>query len=149
MPATLDTELEMGRVTAHAKIENLEDVMMVRAGKLDPSAVRSVEVADALIDTGCTVMGLPKRYIEQLGLNLIRTKNTVAATGMTEARIFGTVRLTVQDRDCPLDVMELPDECPVIIGQIPLEYFDFVVDLRERKLIGNPAHNGEQIYEML
>ena len=26
-----------------------------------------------------------------------------------------------RDRDCPTDVTELPDECPVLIGQIPLE----------------------------
>ena len=35
-----------------------------------------------------------------------------------------------------------------MIGQIPLEYLDFVVDLGSRKLIGNPAHGGEQMYEM-
>jgi hypothetical protein len=30
-----------------------------------------------------------------------------------------------------------------------LEYMDFVVDPRQQKLIGNPAHNGEQMYEMM
>ena len=44
--------------------------------------------------------------------------------------IYGTVRLTVQGRDCPTDVTELPDDCPVLIGQIPLELLDFVVDLK-------------------
>ena len=70
-------------------------------------------------------------------------------TGLTQAKIYGTVQLTIDGRECPLDVMEVPDECPVVIGQIPLEYMDFVVDLRQRKLIGNPAHNGEQMYEMM
>jgi hypothetical protein len=29
-----------------------------------------------------------------------------------------------------------------------LEHLDFVVDLRDRKLIGNPAHGGEHVYEL-
>jgi hypothetical protein len=35
----------------------------------------------------------------------------------------------------------------VLIGQIPLETLDFVVDPVGQKLIGNPAHGGEHIYE--
>jgi hypothetical protein len=47
-----------------------------------------------------------------------------------------------------MDVLEVPDGLPVLIGQIPLEHLDFVVDLRNRKLIGNPAHGGEHMYEL-
>lgn len=32
---------------------------------------------------------------------------------------------------------------------LPLEHLDFVVDLRSRTLIGNPAHGGEHVYELL
>jgi hypothetical protein len=35
-----------------------------------------------------------------------------------------------------------------IIGQIPLEYLDFVVDPRSQKLTGNPAHGGEHMFEL-
>lgn len=35
-----------------------------------------------------------------------------------------------------------------LIGQIPLEHLDFVVDLRNRKLTGNPTHGGEHVYEL-
>ena len=47
-----------------------------------------------------------------------------------------------------MDVMEVPDDTPVLIGQLPLEQLDFVVDLQSRSLIGNPAHGGEQMYEL-
>jgi len=47
-----------------------------------------------------------------------------------------------------MDVMEVPDDIPVLIGQLPLEQLDFVVDLRSRSLIGNPAHGGEHIFEL-
>jgi hypothetical protein len=35
----------------------------------------------------------------------------------------------------------------VLIGQIPLERLDFVVDPQGNRLIGNPAHGGEHIIE--
>ena len=149
MPTTTESEPEVGRVTTHAKIENIGDLFEVAKGRLKPEDVRTVEVDDALVDTGCTVMGLPTRFINQLGLTLKRTKQALAMTGLTQAKIYGTIQLTIDGRECPLDVMEVPDECPVVIGQIPLEYMDFVVDPRQQKLIGNPAHNGEQMYEMM
>jgi hypothetical protein len=62
--------------------------------------------------------------------------------------MFEAVRLTIQGRSCTMDVLEVPDDAPVLIGQIPLEHLDLVVDLRDRKLVGNPAHGGEHVYEL-
>jgi hypothetical protein len=62
--------------------------------------------------------------------------------------MFEAVRLTIQGRQCTMDVLEVPDTVPVLIGQIPLEHLDLVVDLRSRSLIGNPAHGGEHMYEL-
>lgn len=58
------------------------------------------------------------------------------------------VRLAIIGRSCTMDVMEVPDGVPALIGQIPLKHLDFVIDLRNRKLTGNPAHCGEHVYEM-
>lgn len=56
--------------------------------------------------------------------------------------------MTIQGRDCPCDVVEVPDDCPVLVGQVPLELMDFVVDPVNQRLIGNPAHGGEQIVDL-
>jgi hypothetical protein len=58
------------------------------------------------------------------------------------------VRLTIQGRICTMDVMEIPDDTPVLIGQLPLEQLDFVVDMRSHSLIGNPAHGGKHMFEL-
>ena len=44
--------------------------------------------------------------------------------------------------------MKVPDGTPVLIGQIPLEWMDYVVDLKNQKLIGNPAHGGQWVLDM-
>ena len=94
------------------------------------------------------MLSLPKRLIEQLGLKKKSVRRVTTSQGMAETALYSTVRLTIQGRDCPIDVLEVPDEVPVLIGQIPLEYMDFVVDPQSRRLIGNPAHGGEQMYEL-
>ena len=62
--------------------------------------------------------------------------------------VYDAVRFTIQGRDGTVDVMEVPDDVPVLVGQIPLELCDFVVDPKSQRLIGNPAHNGEWVMEM-
>ena len=74
-----------------------------------------------------------------------RTRNVRTPAGVTTMRAFGGVRLEVQGRECFCDVTEIADECPVLIGQVPLELLDFVVDPQGRRLIGNPEHGGEQM----
>jgi hypothetical protein len=47
-----------------------------------------------------------------------------------------------------MDVMEVPDDRSVRIGQLPLEQLDYVVDPQSRSLIGNPRLGSEHIIEM-
>jgi predicted aspartyl protease len=51
----------MGKVLVTAKIENLSDIHHVETGQLAADQVRSVEVHNALIDTGATTLAMPKR----------------------------------------------------------------------------------------
>ncbi len=138
----------MGRVTTEATVESVRDLYAVEVGHITDDQVRRVIVSDALIDTGATLLSLPTRIIRQLGLKRVGTKRVLASSGQTEAGIYDAVRLTIMGRSCTMDVLEVPDTVPVLIGQIPLEHLDFVVDLRAQKLIGNPRHNGEHVYEM-
>ena len=138
----------MGRVLTEANIENLEDLWAVKRGLLPADQARRVSVTDALVDTGATLLSLPTKLIEQLGLNKTGSKRVTSSIGLANAAVYEAVRLTIQGRTCTMDVMEVPDSVPVLIGQLPLEHLDFVVDLRSRTLIGNPAHGGEHIYEL-
>jgi len=138
----------MGRVVVEATVESLEDLWDVRRGRKEPDEVRTIRIPDALIDTGAVFLSLPTRMIRQLGLQETRRRRFLSTLGAREASIYDAVRLTIQGRDCVVDVAEVPDEVPVLVGQVPLELLDFVVDPVRRQLIGNPAHGGEQMFEM-
>ena len=138
----------MGKVLVTAKIENLEDLFDVEKGLIAPDAARSVEVHDALVDTGATALLLPKSMIAALGLRPLRVRQARGLGGALTMPMFCAVRLTIQGRDCSIDVGEIGDEFPVLIGQVPLELLDWVVDPGRQRLIGNPEHGGEHIMEV-
>ncbi len=136
----------IGRVIVSAKMENLAEYVEMRQGKMKPEDVRTLEIDEALVDTGATTLSLPKRFIDQLGLIPFRQRPSRTATGSVMTKVYGAVRLTVQERECQCDVVEVADDCPVLIGQVPLELLDFVIDPKSRQLIGR--HGGEQTLEL-
>jgi predicted aspartyl protease len=141
-------QIDMGRVTVQATIENLEDLWEVERGLRQPEQVRRVTVPNALVDTGASLLSIPRSMIEQLGLSKIGRKKFTTARGETDSDLFSLVRLAVQGRYCNADVSEVAEKAPVLIGQIPLELMDWVVDCKNQALIGNPEHGGEWKYEL-
>jgi len=141
-------ETTMGRVLTAATIENLGDLVEVERGNRSADKVRRIAVNDALVDTGSTTLALPSRLIVQLGLHKVYERRARSTRGTDLVAVYQAVRLTIQGRFCTVDTMEVPDDVPVLIGQIPLEMLDFVVDPQGCRLIGNPAHQGEHILEL-
>jgi predicted aspartyl protease len=133
----------MGKVFVAVTVENLDDLFEVEKGQRKPEDVRRIEVADALVDTGAIGLMMPTRLIAQLGVRQYRTRQARTVNGVVTLGVFHAALLTIQGRDCTVDVYEIPDDLPVLIGQMPLEALDWVVDLKNQRLIGNPAHGGE------
>jgi predicted aspartyl protease len=138
----------VGRVTTRIRVENVKDLWDAQCGQLPVEQVRHIEIMEALVDRGSTLFSLPTRYIQQLGLNKSRERTVTATNGIRTAGIYDAVRLTIMDRDCTVEVMEVPDNVPALVGQIPLEVLDLVVNPLAGTLTGNPAHGGEHVLEL-
>lgn len=138
----------VGRVLVEAKIENLDDVWDVQKGVKTLDQIRSVTVPDALVDSGATTLSLTPSLIEKLGLRKVAEKRIRSATGTGTMGVYQVAQVTIQGRDARVDVMEVPEGSPVLIGQLPLEWMDWVIDMKWQKLIGNPAHGGEWVLEV-
>lgn len=138
----------MGKVVVPVLLENLEDLFRANSGEISKEQVRSIAVPDALVDTGAVMLSVPKQLIAQLGLKPFRSRTVRTVGGIVQTTIYRAVQLSVQGREVTCDVAEIPDDCPVLIGQIPLEGMDFVVDPIGQRLIGNPEHNGEHMIDI-
>ena len=135
----------MGKVIVSIKLTNQGDLMAVHR-KLSTARPRTTEV-EALVDTGATRLYLKPSVIKSLGLEKVDEVISQTTNGVATRAVYEPVRLEVQGRYGSFDVVDIGEHVPNLLGQIPLEYLDFVVDSKNRKLIPNPEHGDKQMTE--
>jgi len=127
----------MGKVTEKVRFTNL----------LDPSL--SVEL-EAVVDTGATMVVLPKNIVEELKLKRIRDAKVRYANNTIEQRtIYGVVTVEIQGRTGNFDVLAENEGSQPLIGQVVLEVLDLVVDPKTRTLKPNPLSPDMPMVEVL
>ena len=134
--------------TTRIELENLKDLHLAEAGVINSEDVRRLTVEDVLVDTGATGLCLPKSLIEQLGLTPLRNIRVQTANGPAERTFYSEVKYTVLERSYSIQVTDLPEDAPVLVGHMILEALDLCVDI-ENGLIYNPAHDGEWTIKIL
>jgi len=135
----------MGKVIIKIKLTNQADLVLQDL-KLLKRKPRTVE-AEALVDTGATRLYLKPSVIQALGLKRIDEIQSRTTNGIRQRGVFQPARLEVLGRSGTFDVVDIDEDVPNLLGQIPLEYLDFVVDPQGRKLIPNPEHGDKQMSE--
>jgi predicted aspartyl protease len=135
----------MGKVIIKIKLTNLFD-LSAQHRKHSTAKPREVE-AEALVDTGATRLYLKPSVIQALGLEQVDSVISQTRNGQANRAVYEPVRLEVQGRYGNFDVVDVGENVPNLVGQIPLEYLDFVVDSKNRKLIPNPEHGDAQMSE--
>ncbi|MDI6793129.1 MAG: aspartyl protease [bacterium] len=138
----------MGRVTAKIKVENIFDYFLSKRGDILSNQIRSLEIEDALVDTGSTLLCLRYEQIIDLGLLPLEIRKAKTANGPVERQVYEGARLTIMGRTCSIDVMEIPEDVPVLIGYLVLEGLDLQPDPKAQKVIPNPAHDGKFIMDL-
>lgn len=135
----------VGKVIVKIKLTNYFELELSRR-KLCKDKPRSVE-AEALVDTGATRLYLRSSLIKMLGLRKESEVQSKTTNGVRRRAVFEPVRLELMGRNGAFQVVEVDDDVPNLLGQISLEYLDFVVDSRGQKLIPNPEHGDKQMSE--
>ena len=132
----------MVEVRTNVKIVNWYDAELQAQGLLAADQVRSLETNDALVDTTELKVLMPKHVVAQLGL----TNERPTAASVVQRKCW-PIRLTIRQRECLAEVIEVPDG-PIRIGRLPLLDLDLVVDSNTRQLTGNPEHGDEWIMDL-
>jgi len=104
----------------------------------------------AVIDTGATMVVLPKDIVEALGLRMVREVKVRYANNKVETRpIYGVVTIELKGRSANLDVLVEEKGSRSLIGQVLLELSDLIIEPKSKKLIPNPASPEMPMMEIL
>ena len=128
----------MGEVRVTVEIENAFDRELAERGLGDPARIRRADV-HVIVDTGSVFLALPENVVDELGLRRVyRTGSQLADGTMIETWVASGARVRVLGRSTAADCVVLPAGSPALLGQIPLEAMDLLVDCRRQALVVNP-----------
>ena len=115
----------MGLVSATIHLSNPREV-----------ALRALQV-DALVDTGAVTLCIPEHISVQLKLSAIEEREVITAGGSVHLVPYvGPIQVTFENRTCFTGALVFGDT--VLMGAVPLEDMDLVIQPREQKLSVNP-----------
>jgi clan AA aspartic protease len=116
----------MGHIYAKIRLSN------PREPKLKP-----IEV-DTLVDTGAMTLCIPEHIAVQLNLMEIEKREVTIADGKSKVVPYvGPVQINFQGRTCFTGALVIGDS--VLMGVVPLEDMDLVLDPAKQTIIPNPA----------
>jgi clan AA aspartic protease len=138
--------MKMGMVYEEITLRNVGDVTDVERGFMKEPEIREVTV-QALVDTGAGTLIISEAIRKELGLGArFRREATLANGEKVICMKAETVMVHWKNRSMTCEPWVLPgvsDQKPVdvLLGSIPLENMDLMVDSKNRKLVG--AHGDK------
>lgn len=100
----------------------------------------SVEIR-ALVDTGALFMCVPEEIAAQLGFDTSEVQQrlvTLAEGSTRQVPVVEPIAIEFENRRYTTEALVLGNE--PLIGCIPMEAMDVIVDPRSQRMIVNPAH---------
>lgn len=139
----------MGKVMTPIRLTNAADRTQALEGKIEAAAVRTVQL-EALVDTGATMLVIPADAARQLGVPVEGTRNVKMANGERHAIPWvAALRLELCGREMTCDALVMPEGTTALIGQIPLEALDLIVDPKNREVRVNPESPESPLLDLL
>ena len=136
----------MGNVFAEITLKNGSDIVRLKDGQISDKDVRSVTV-NAVVDTGAITLIINEDVCQKLGLAVEGSRTaTLAGGNKINCKITEPVRIYWKDRDFSCPAVVLP-EGEILLGVIPLEFMDLIVDPVAEQLVG--AHGDRIISRIL
>jgi clan AA aspartic protease len=130
----------MGLIYAEIELINGEDVVLARRNIIGADEVKRMPV-NMLVDTASVYMCINESIQEQLELPVLEQRKGQLANGhIVEYNVVGPIEVRFKNRRCTVDAMVLPGDNEPLLGAIPLEDMDILINPFRQELIVNPEH---------
>lgn len=130
----------MGLVYVDIELVSCDDLALHRHGHIKEAEIKRVKVS-ALVDSGAYMLCINEEIRTQLDLPFIETQVGELADKTTKKfDIVGPVEVRFENRSTSVRAVVLPGDAEVLLGSIPIEDMDVLIDPKQQRLIINPAH---------
>lgn len=130
----------MGLVYADIEVINWGDLSDAQRNRLPMADVRRMTVT-MLVDSGAYFLALNQRIVEQLGLLVVDQTTAELADGtILSLDVVGPVEVRFANRRASVDAVVLPGDAEPLLGAIPMESMDVLVDPKREQLVVNPKY---------
>ena len=146
--ATSERARAVGKVVTPLTITNRADQIEAERGYRQASEVRTITLAEVLVDTGATTLALPADVIARLGLALREEVSILTAAGPGTALLYQDAAVTLLGRKGTFDCLELPSGALPLLGVVPLEALGLEPDLRKQQLRQLPREPGNTYFTL-
>lgn len=131
-------EKDMGLIYAEIEIINSGDIALAKRKVIDIDDIKKVRVT-ALVDTGSYYLAINENIQEYLQLPIIKKGNVkLANESRISCDIVGPVQIDFKNRSTCCDAIVLPGDSELLLGAIPLEGMDVVINPLRQELDVNP-----------
>jgi clan AA aspartic protease len=131
----------MGMVHAEITLKNLIDMSDVERGMIKDSEIRQTTVT-AVVDTGAITLVINEDIRQKLGLKIRGHRRATLADGAAhDYDVTEPVSVHWKNRDSPCRAYVMPNLNQVLLGAIPMEDMDLIVNPAKQELVG--AHGDE------
>lgn len=125
----------MGLVHAEIELINVCDLYLARKHEIGEEEIRKIRVL-ALVDSGSFETAINQNIQQYLQLPVIGRKIFVMADGtISELDIVSPLDVKFMDREVTTRAVVLPGDSEVLLGMIPLEAMDLIIDAKRQELI--------------
>ena len=136
----------MGLVYEDITIKNAGDVTSVRRGYVKEPEIRQISIT-ALVDTGAETLVISEALRQELGLEVVREKKvSLADKSSVLCPVTEAIEIHWKDRSTVAQALVLQETNEVLLGAIPLEGLNVMIDPGNQKLVG--IHGDEVIYRI-
>lgn len=130
----------MGLVYAELELISSDDLALHRRGYLPENQIKRTKV-NALVDSGAYMLAINEHIKTQLDLPVLDEQIAELADGQrVKLPIVGPVEVRFKNRATSVRAMVLPGDAEVLLGSIPMEDMDVLVDPKQQQLIVNPEN---------
>ncbi len=130
----------MGLVYANIELIRGDDLALHRHGYIKEEEVKRITV-NMLVDSGALMLTINERIRTQLDLKRVDMRSAELADGtVVKLEVVGPVEVRFANRRSSVDAMVLPGDVAPLLGAIPMEDMDVIVDPKQQRLIVNPEH---------